>query len=401
MHDKRVALVTGANQGVGLQVARELVAKGVTVLVGSRDFARGEAAAAEIGPGAIALQLDVTDQASIDAAAERIRTDLGRLDLLVQNAAISNTNRRPGQPIEDYAKSTRPSTVSLDEMRAVWETNVFGVIAVYRGDAAAAARVLGRPHRQCVKRRRIAGAERGPGLPVSRNLRPGLSRVQDRAQRRHAGDDGRAWSRPASRSTWSRPPSPRRTSTAMPARNPSKTAPARWCASRSSARMGCRARSRAGKTKRSRGDQPTCRETRATSLLGVVELPDPPADLESARVRHNRPLRRHLDTDSATPCRIRRSSVNLFSGAARRIFVAALVTGGTHARSGVDRSGYGNAWMPPAARSLWSPCDRGWGFPTLTPSGRPRRRSRDRSAAAGPESWSDARHRRPPGPCRR
>jgi NAD(P)-dependent dehydrogenase (short-subunit alcohol dehydrogenase family) len=58
MPDKRIALVTGANQGVGLQVAKELVANGVTVLVGSRNFERGEAAAREIGAGAIALQLD-------------------------------------------------------------------------------------------------------------------------------------------------------------------------------------------------------------------------------------------------------------------------------------------------------------------------------------------------------
>jgi NADP-dependent 3-hydroxy acid dehydrogenase YdfG len=65
MPDKRIALVTGANQGVGLQVAKELVANGLTVLVGSRNFERGEAAAREIGAGAIALQLDVTDQASI------------------------------------------------------------------------------------------------------------------------------------------------------------------------------------------------------------------------------------------------------------------------------------------------------------------------------------------------
>jgi NAD(P)-dependent dehydrogenase (short-subunit alcohol dehydrogenase family) len=91
MHDKRVALITGANQGVGLQVAKELVAHGLTVLVGSRNFERGEAAAKEIGPGAIALQLDVTDRVSIAAAAERIRKELGRLDLLVNNAAISNT----------------------------------------------------------------------------------------------------------------------------------------------------------------------------------------------------------------------------------------------------------------------------------------------------------------------
>jgi NAD(P)-dependent dehydrogenase (short-subunit alcohol dehydrogenase family) len=69
MQHKRVALVTGANQGVGLQVAKELVAAGVTVLAGSRNFERGEAAAKEIGPGAIALQLDVTDRVSIATAA--------------------------------------------------------------------------------------------------------------------------------------------------------------------------------------------------------------------------------------------------------------------------------------------------------------------------------------------
>lgn len=84
MNDKRVALVTGANQGVGFQVAKELVANGLTVFVGSRNFERGEAAAKAIGSGAIALQLDVTDQASIRAAAERIHEEFGRLDLLVQ-----------------------------------------------------------------------------------------------------------------------------------------------------------------------------------------------------------------------------------------------------------------------------------------------------------------------------
>src|SRR5580693_4431626 len=132
MPNRRVALITGANQGVGLQVAKELVANGLTVLVGSRNFERGEAAAKEIGPGAIALQLDVTDRASIAAAAERIRKEFGRLDLLVQNAAISNTNKLPGQTVADYAKTTRPSNVSLDEVRAVWETNVFGVLSVYQ-----------------------------------------------------------------------------------------------------------------------------------------------------------------------------------------------------------------------------------------------------------------------------
>ncbi len=131
MNDTRVALITGANQGVGLQVAKELAAKGHAVLVGSREFERGEAAAQEIGQGAIAVQLDVTDAASIAAAAERIRTEIGRLDLLVNNAGISNTTKGDMSLVE-YGKVSQASNASLDEVRAVWETNVFGVLAVYQ-----------------------------------------------------------------------------------------------------------------------------------------------------------------------------------------------------------------------------------------------------------------------------
>jgi len=131
MPNKRIALITGANQGVGFQVAKELGANGVTVLVGSRDFDRGEAAAKEIGSGAIALQLDVTDPASISAAAGRIRKEFGRLDLLVNNAAISNTSKGD-LSLQEYAKKTLASNAPLDEVRAVWETNVFGVLAVYQ-----------------------------------------------------------------------------------------------------------------------------------------------------------------------------------------------------------------------------------------------------------------------------
>jgi NAD(P)-dependent dehydrogenase (short-subunit alcohol dehydrogenase family) len=130
MQNKPVALVTGANQGIGLQIAKDLAAQGFAVLVGSRDLERGEAAAKEVGPDAHALQLDVTDQASIATAAERIREEFGRLDALVNNAAISNTKMPPDMSVEEYSKSTRPSNVPLDELRAVFETNVFGVVAV-------------------------------------------------------------------------------------------------------------------------------------------------------------------------------------------------------------------------------------------------------------------------------
>ena len=128
---ERIALVTGANQGVGLEVATKLTANGVTVYLGSRDLARGEAAAAGIPTGATAIQLDVTDLASIAAAAQRIRSEHGRLDLLVSNAGISNTRTGSATP-EEMAASSTASTASLDEVRAIWDVNVFGVLAVYQ-----------------------------------------------------------------------------------------------------------------------------------------------------------------------------------------------------------------------------------------------------------------------------
>ncbi|MCR5856412.1 SDR family NAD(P)-dependent oxidoreductase [Mesorhizobium sp. J428] len=133
MAEERIALITGANQGVGFQTAKELIAAGNTVLLGSRNAERGEEAARQLGSGAIAIQIDVTDVASIAAAAGRIRSEFGRLDLLVQNAGISTTKKRePGEFLQDYATNNTASTVSIEEVRAIWDTNVFGVLAVHQ-----------------------------------------------------------------------------------------------------------------------------------------------------------------------------------------------------------------------------------------------------------------------------
>jgi NAD(P)-dependent dehydrogenase (short-subunit alcohol dehydrogenase family) len=130
--DKQVALITGANQGIGLQIAKELARRGFTVLVGSRNLERGEAAAKTIDGDARAVQLDVTDEASIAAAAQRIRKELGRLDVLINNGAISNTSKRPGETVAEYARRLPPSRFPLAEVRAIWETNVVGVLALYQ-----------------------------------------------------------------------------------------------------------------------------------------------------------------------------------------------------------------------------------------------------------------------------
>ncbi|PHR92652.1 MAG: dehydrogenase [Robiginitomaculum sp.] len=129
MQDKPVALVTGANKGIGFQIAKDLVANGFIVLVGSRNIKNGEEAVETIGGAAYAFQLDVTDQASINAAAQRVQSEFGRLDVLVNNAGISH----PGKRGNDFPKSVQQfllTEVSLSDFRAVWEVNVFGVIAL-------------------------------------------------------------------------------------------------------------------------------------------------------------------------------------------------------------------------------------------------------------------------------
>jgi NAD(P)-dependent dehydrogenase (short-subunit alcohol dehydrogenase family) len=131
MHDKPVALVTGANKGIGLQIAKDLAAHDFTVLVGARNLEHGETAAGSIEGDARAIHLDVTDQASIAAAAERIHNDLGRLDVLVNNAGISHAGTSlPDTPVEELARSGLLTVASLDDVHTVFETNVFGIIAV-------------------------------------------------------------------------------------------------------------------------------------------------------------------------------------------------------------------------------------------------------------------------------
>jgi NAD(P)-dependent dehydrogenase (short-subunit alcohol dehydrogenase family) len=122
MHEKRVALVTGANKGIGLETARQLARKGLTVLLGSRDAARGDAAARRLqveGLDARPLGLDVIDAASIVAAAHWVEAELERLDVLVNNAGVA-LGRAP------------PSGTDLETMRMVFEVNVFGAVAVTR-----------------------------------------------------------------------------------------------------------------------------------------------------------------------------------------------------------------------------------------------------------------------------
>jgi NAD(P)-dependent dehydrogenase (short-subunit alcohol dehydrogenase family) len=125
--EQLVALVTGANQGIGYQIAKALIADGYIVYVGSRNMSNGEKAAAELG--GIAIQLDVTKAATIQAAVAKLTAEQGRLDLLVNNAAIAHAGK-PGRTMEEVVASSRATVVSVDEVRAVWETNVFGVISL-------------------------------------------------------------------------------------------------------------------------------------------------------------------------------------------------------------------------------------------------------------------------------
>ncbi|WP_336027414.1 SDR family oxidoreductase [Geodermatophilus sp. FMUSA9-8] len=121
MAETRTVLVTGANKGIGYEIAAGLGALGHRVGVGARDDARREEAVARLraaGVDAVGVPLDVTDDASVAAAAELLADRFGRLDALVNNAGITG------------GMDQRPTTVDLDVVRTVVETNVLGVIRV-------------------------------------------------------------------------------------------------------------------------------------------------------------------------------------------------------------------------------------------------------------------------------
>ncbi|MEU7166777.1 SDR family NAD(P)-dependent oxidoreductase [Streptomyces morookaense] len=107
-------LITGANKGLGFETARQLIAAGHTVYVGARSQAKAEQAARELGANARPLVIDVTDDASVDAAAKQVETESGSLDVLVNNAGIADPSDDDGP--------TGP------DMLTVLDTNVVGIV---------------------------------------------------------------------------------------------------------------------------------------------------------------------------------------------------------------------------------------------------------------------------------
>jgi NAD(P)-dependent dehydrogenase (short-subunit alcohol dehydrogenase family) len=114
---QQIALVTGANRGIGLEVVRQLARKGMTVILGSRDLEKGTAAAAKLadeGLQVLPRQLDVADPDSIDRLAAQVEQEFGRLDVLVNNAGIL------------YDTWQQASTANLDTVQEAIATNTLG-----------------------------------------------------------------------------------------------------------------------------------------------------------------------------------------------------------------------------------------------------------------------------------
>lgn len=111
---KKTILITGANRGIGKEIARQMAELGWQVIVAARNFEAATNVAGEIGRDAFAVRLDVTDIAVIGQAAETIRQKFGRLDVLVNNAAIMGNS-----PMRSF---------DLDEMEQTMDTNLMGPI---------------------------------------------------------------------------------------------------------------------------------------------------------------------------------------------------------------------------------------------------------------------------------
>lgn len=121
MTNKRQALVTGANKGIGLAIARGLANAGMSVWIGARDQVRGELAVAKLreeGHDVNFLELDVADEVSVLNAAQTLGSKINALDVLVNNAGIAVDMTVP------------PSQIRMEDMKAVFEVNLFGPVRV-------------------------------------------------------------------------------------------------------------------------------------------------------------------------------------------------------------------------------------------------------------------------------
>lgn len=125
----KIALVTGANTGVGFQIAKALSENNYIVFIGARDLEKGRTASSHLSENVIAIELDITKQDTIANAVKEINQKFGKLDLLVNNAGISHAGK-PGRTLEEITTLQRASIANINEIRTVWDTNVFGTLAV-------------------------------------------------------------------------------------------------------------------------------------------------------------------------------------------------------------------------------------------------------------------------------